>query len=36
MVFKFVGTQNLWVFKSVDDQILKALEIGGNQKIYIF
>ena len=22
VVFNFVGTQNLWVFKSVDDQIL--------------
>ena len=22
VAFKFVGTQNMWVFKSVDDQIL--------------
>ena len=30
MVFNFVGTQNMWVFKGVDDQILQALKIGGN------
>ena len=30
VVFNFVGTQNMWVFKSVDDQILYALKIGGN------
>ena len=30
VVFNFFGTQNMWVFISVDDQILLALKIGGN------
>ena len=30
VVFNFVDTQNMWVFISVDDQILLALNIGGN------